>query len=65
MTGSIPVHECPKCKTTDAPTYPKFSAYRFSLIDCSYNVSANFGTHGASASGWSVVMPSGELGLSL
>ena len=24
MTGSIPVHECPKCKTTDAPTYPNF-----------------------------------------
>jgi hypothetical protein len=24
MTGSIPVHECPKCKTTDAPSYPNF-----------------------------------------
>lgn len=24
MTGSIPVHQCPKCKTTDAPSYPNF-----------------------------------------
>jgi hypothetical protein len=24
LTGSIPVHQCPKCKNTDAPNYPKF-----------------------------------------
>ena len=24
MTGSGPVHQCPKCKTTDAPNYPNF-----------------------------------------
>ena len=24
MTGSVPVHECAKCKTTDAPNYPNF-----------------------------------------
>jgi hypothetical protein len=24
LTGAIPVHECPKCKNTDAPTYPSF-----------------------------------------
>ena len=24
LTGAIPVHECPKCKNTDAPTYPNF-----------------------------------------
>jgi hypothetical protein len=24
MTGSIPVHQCPKCKTTDAPSYQNF-----------------------------------------
>jgi hypothetical protein len=24
LTGSMPVHECPKCKNTDAPSYPLF-----------------------------------------
>jgi hypothetical protein len=24
LIGSIPVHECPKCKNTDAPSYPLF-----------------------------------------
>jgi hypothetical protein len=24
MTGSVPVHECPRCRTTDAPNYPNF-----------------------------------------
>jgi hypothetical protein len=26
MTGSVPVHECPKCKTTDAPKLSEFPA---------------------------------------
>lgn len=28
MTGSIAVHECPKCKQTDAPSYPNFARDR-------------------------------------
>jgi hypothetical protein len=24
LTGSVPVHECPKCGNTDAPSYDKF-----------------------------------------